>query len=133
MNTQVNREVVKIGLDFRPIPIDLGDGMVWNFTSDPSTEQWTILTSALRKFSVFQGRSDEDILGGGEFEEVISGLTAALAEMLVDTAQKDQWIDRSYGIGPQQRVSEYLMETWSGFPTQQPSSSGKELSQTGSD
>lgn len=133
MNTQVNREVVKIGLDFRPIPIDLGDGKVWHFTSDPSTEQWAILTSALRKFSVFQGRTDEDILGSGEFEGVISGLTNALAEMLVDTDQKREWIDRGYGIGPQQRVSEYLLETWSGFPTQQPSSSGRELSQTGSD
>lgn len=130
-NTQVHREVVKIGLDFRPISIDLGDGVVWEFTPDPSPSQWSALVGAIRKFATLQGKKNEDLVGGEEFEDIINTFTKALAGMLVDSQQQEAWVNRSYGLGPQQAVSEYLTETWSGFPTKEPSPSGVDSNKTG--
>lgn len=128
MTGQVQREVVRIGLDFRPIPIDIGDGTVWEFTPDPSPEQWSALVNALQKFSALQ---DESALGGAEFETTLNGFTKAMSTTLVDPEQREHWVERRYGLGPQQAVSEYLMEQWSGFPTKEPSPSGVGSKTTG--
>lgn len=128
MNAQVQREVVKIGLDFRPILIDVGDDTVWEFTSDPSPEQWSALVNALRKFTTLQ---DENAVGGTEFEDALHGFTKAMSMTLIDPEQQEQWIERRYGLGPQQAVSEHLMEQWSGFPTKELSPSGQGSKPTG--
>lgn len=127
-NSEVRRDVVKIGLDFRTIPVDLGDGIEWEFTPDPSSDQWSALVNALKQFTKF---GDEDF-GGDAFKEALNGFTQSMSEMLVRADQQAEWIEKSYGLGPQQKISEALMEIWTGFPTEQQSRSGKGSKKTGS-
>lgn len=128
MTNEVRRNVVKLGLDFRAIPVDLGDGIEWEFHPDPSPQQWSTLVNALKEFMKF---ADDDF-GGEAFESALEGFTKAMSEMLVRIEQQAEWIEKGYGIGPQQAISEALMEIWTGFPTKQPSPSGKASKKTGS-
>lgn len=127
MTDEVRRDVVKLGLDFRPIPIDIGDGTVWEFHPDPSPQQWSALVGALKKFSKF---GDADF-GGEDFEDALQGMTKAMSDLLVNEDQRVAWVERAYGISPQQAISEALMGIWTGFPTKQPSPSGKGSKTTG--
>lgn len=124
---EVRRDVVKLGLDFRAIPVDLGDGIEWEFDPDPSPQQWSTLVSALKQFTKFE---DADF-GGEAFEEALAGFTKAMSEMLVRAEQREEWINKGYGLGPQQAISEALMGIWTGFPTKQQSPSGKASKRTG--
>lgn len=119
--SEVRREAVKLGLDFRPIPVDVGDGIEWDFTSDPSPEQWSSLVNALKGFLGFE-RGD---FGGEEFKASLAALTTAMSELLVNEDQRPLWVEKNYGIKVQQAISEALMEEWTGFPTTQSSPSGK--------
>ena len=127
MTDEVRREVVKLGIDFRPIPVDFGDGIEWEFHPDPSPQQWSILVAALKEFTKF----DDDAFGGEAFEKALTDFTQAMSTFLVRDDQKEQWMKKGYGLGPQQAVSEKLMELWTGFPTTQPSPSGKGSKKTG--
>lgn len=128
MTNEVRRETVKLGLDFRAIPVDLGDGIEWEFHPDPSPQQWTVVVNALKAFTQFK----DDDFGGDAFEKALTDLTAAMAQLLMNKDQEKEWIKKQYGLGPQQAISQALMEIWTGFPTQQGSPSGKESSGTGS-
>ena len=128
MVKEVRRDVVKIGMDFRPIPVDLGDGIEWEFHPDPSAEQWSSLVTALQGFT---GLKDDDNFGSENFTTALSGLTAAMANLLVKDDQRELWLEKQYGIGPQQAISNALMELWTGFPTNQPSPSGGASKKTG--
>lgn len=127
MTNEVRRDIVKLGLDFRPIPVDLGDGIEWEFHPDPSPQQWSLLVSALKEFTKF----DDDDFGGDAFENALTHFTKAMSEFLVNEDQRAQWVEKGYGLGPQQAISEALMGIWTGFPTKQPSQSGKGSKQTG--
>jgi hypothetical protein len=127
MTNEVRRDVVKLGLDFRAIPVDLGDGIEWEFHPDPSPQQWSTLVNALKQFTKFE---DTDF-GGEAFEEALSAFTKAMSEMLVRAEQQTAWMEKGYGLGPQQAISEALMGIWTGFPTSQQSQSGKESKPTG--
>jgi hypothetical protein len=127
MTDEVRRDVVKLGLDFRAIPVDLGDGIEWEFHPDPSAEQWSTLVDALKEFTKFE----DDDFGGDAFKHALAGFTRAMSEMLVKAEQQKEWIEKGYGLGPQQAISQALMEIWTGFPTTQQSQSGKGLKPTG--
>ena len=126
--SETRREAVKLGLDFRPIPVDVGDGIEWEFSSDPSPEQWSLLVNALKAFTGF----DDGDFGGDEFKAALAGLSTAMSELIVDEAQRPLWVEKNYGIAVQTAISEALMENWTGFPTPQPSPSGKRSRPTGS-
>lgn len=128
MTEEVRRDVVKIGLDFRPIPVDLGDGIEWEFHPDPSPEQWSELVDSLKQFTKFE----DDDFGGDAFKSALAGFTAAMSKMLVRKKQQTEWLQKGYGLGPQQAISEALMGIWTGFPTTQQSPSGKGSKPTGS-
>ena len=127
MVNEVRRDVVSLGMDFRPIPVDLGDGIEWEFDPDPSPQQWSVLVTALKGFTKF----GDDDFGGEAFEKALSELTSAMADILVNEEQKKEWQDKRYGIGPQQAISNALMELWTGFPTNQQQPSGKGSRATG--
>lgn len=127
MTNEVRRDVVKLGLDFRPIPVDLGDGVEWEFHPDPTPEQWSSLVDALKVFTKF----GDDDFGGEAFKNALANFTKAMSELIVDAEQQKKWIKKNYGLGPQQKISEALMEIWTGFPTNRPSPSGKGSKRTG--
>lgn len=127
MTNEVRRDVVKLGLDFRAIPVDLGDGIEWDFHPDPSPEQWSTLVDALKAFTQF---GDEGF-AGEEFQTALGEFTAAMSDLLVNEEQRQLWKQKNYGLGPQQAISQALMEIWTGFPTKQSSPSGKGSAPTG--
>lgn len=127
MTDEVRRNVVKLGIDFRSIPVDIGDGIEWEFTPDPSPEQWSLLVSTLKKFTKIK----EDDIDEKAFKEALKGFTAAMGGLLIDEKQQEKWVKRNYGLGPQQAISEVLMEMWSGFPTKPSQRSGKGSKKTG--
>lgn len=127
MTDQVRRDVVNLGLDFRTIPVDLGDGIEWEFSPDPSPDQWSALMTALKQF----GKFGDDDFGGEAFEKALSDFTSSMAAMLSTEKQRTKWISKGYGLGPQQAISQALMEIWTGFPTEQPEQSGKGSKTTG--
>lgn len=128
--SEVKRNVVKLGLDFQTIPLDIGDGVVWEFVSDPSPHQWSSLLNGMKAFTRFSGL-DEDNFDESVVIDALNGLSESLAGMLSNGDQKKAWIERGYGLGPQQAVAEYLMEAWTGFPTKQDSRSGQGSKTTG--
>ena len=87
MTDEVRRDVVKLGIDFRAIPVDLGDGVEWEFHPDPSPEQWSTLVDSLKQFTKFE---DADF-GGDAFKSALAGFTNAMAEMLVRKEQQKEW------------------------------------------
>jgi hypothetical protein len=127
MTEEVRRDTVRLGLDFRAIPVDLGDGIEWEFNPDPSADQWSTLVNALQGFTKF-GNAD---FGGDAFKTALAGFTNAMADMLVHAEQQEQWKTKGYGLGPQQKISEALMGIWTGFPTTPQSPSGKGSRTTG--
>lgn len=128
MTNEVRRDVVKLGIDFRPIPVDLGDGIEWEFNPDPSPQQWSTLMDTLKEFMKFQ----DDDFGGESFKSALDNFTKSMSLLLVTEEQQKLWIEKGYGLGPQQAISEALMGLWTGFPTKQPSRSGKGSGKTGS-
>lgn len=127
MTNEVRRDTVRLGLDFRAIPVDLGDGIEWEFHPDPSPEQWSALVNALKQFTHFE----DDDFGGDAFKTALAGFTEAMSNMLVKAEQQAEWIEKGYGLGPQQAISQALMEIWTGFPTTQGSPSGGGSKKTG--
>lgn len=127
MTSEVRRDVVKLGLDFRPIPVDVGDGIEWMFHPDPTPDQWSVLMDSLKAFTHF---GDEDF-GGEKFKTALAEFTRAMSDLIVDESQRGLWVEKNYGLGPQQAISQALMEIWTGFPTKQPSPSGKGSKPTG--
>lgn len=125
--SEVRREVVKIGMDFRPIPVDVGDGIEWGFHPDPSPEQWAKLMGTLKEFTKF----GDDDFDGTQFKESLKAFTLAMSELIVDEDQREKWINNNYGLGPQQAISEALMEIWTGMGKKPGNSSGKGSKKTG--
>ena len=127
MTEEVRRDTIKLGLDFRPIPVDVGDGIEWSFHPDPSPAQWNLLVEAMKEFTKF-GNKD---FGGEEFEKALGAFTAAMANLITEAEQRPLWVEKQYGLAVQQAISEALMNMWTGFPTKQPSPSGKGSKATG--
>ena len=82
---EVTRSVVKLGLDLSPIPLDVGDGIVWMFTSDPSAEQWSTLMTALKVFTKLKDDVNED---ENQFTQALSDFSKAMSHMLLDPDQQ---------------------------------------------
>lgn len=130
--SDINREVVSVGLDFRPIPIDIGDGKVWGFNPDPDPAELDNLMRALRAVGK-AGKEVESVDGEGvEFEKVLRGLSEAIGQLIVDPEQKKEWLaKRSYGLGALSGLTSVLMEQVSGFPQKSDGGSGKPSGKSG--
>lgn len=124
MVNEVTREVVSVGIDFSPIPVDIGDGVIWKFHPDPDPAVWDNLQTVLMGFQQTQDVSDEDA-AQVKIKPLLEKLHGALGQLLLDKEQKDKWAKTSYGLLPLQRLAQVIMEQLTGFPTNQPSQSGK--------
>lgn len=119
---EIHRETVSIGIDFRPVPVDMGDGTIWQFDPDPSPDKWDVLTQALGAFTEVQ--MDDKNPNPDDFKKV-SGrlgpltvqLTEAIGGLLTEPMQRKQFTKRGYSMFALQRLATVLMETLSGFPT----------------
>lgn len=134
MSNEVRRDVVRLGIDFRTIPVDLGDGIEWEFDSDPSPDKWAALMAAFKTLESVVGSGegvDLENVSGDDFSKALGEFTKAMSLMLSSEEQQKKWVERGYGLGPQQAISEELINLWTGFPTKQPSPSGEGSKTTG--
>jgi len=121
---QTNREVVSIGIDFRPIPVDIGDGKIWNFDPDPAPDKWDNLNATLMKFQSLQN-VDQDNIEELKLSPLLTDLRKALGGLLADREQEKEWNKTTYGLMPLQSLAQRVMEQITGFPTNQDSNSGE--------
>lgn len=109
---EMDRSVVKVGIDLTPIQLDMGDGNIWNLSPDPSPAQFGKIT---RVMNSFRGLKNEDI--EEKLEELLSELSDSLRELVTETAQKKKWDTRAYGIFAMQALAKTYMQALSGTPT----------------
>lgn len=126
MTQDVDRSVVTLGVDYRPIPINLGDGVVWQFDPDPSPSKFNQLTKAVKALGpVGKKMSDAETEDDGTFERAMTGLKDALGALLLDKDQRKKWAERDYGFRSMNALVGRLMEEITGFTEASPSGSGK--------
>lgn len=120
---EIKREIVSIGLDFRPIPIDLGDGKVWEFHPDPDKTLFNNLVRALKNMgAVGKAMQDGD---SDDFEAALDTLAKAQGALLVKKTQRDEWAKADYGMAALSALADVLMEQITGFTQQSQKPSGK--------
>lgn len=119
---KVDRKVVSIGLDFRPVPVNLGDGRIWEFNPDPSTEQWARVQAAMDVFNEVEKGKDSSA-AVEKISEAHNLLEDAVVGLLI--ADGEEFREKSYGLFALQRLTVALMETLTGFPTKPQGPSGK--------
>lgn len=125
------RTKVSIGLDFRPLPIDVGDGNEWLFNPDPDPSLWGALMEALNAFADLETLQidPEAELSADEREaltsltsalpELLTGLGTAIAGLMTTTKQGQQFTEHGYGQRTLQALAQTLVEELTGFPTTQ--------------
>lgn len=126
--SEINRDTISIGIDFRPIPVDVGDGKVWNFNPDPAPSELDVLFSALREIGAAGKKAnseDGDGEGSVEFGKGLGALKSALGGLLVEAKQRTEWNKQPYGIGVMNALSNVLVEQITGFTRESPKTSGK--------
>lgn len=111
------RSVVKIGINFDPIPLDVGDGKIWNFTSEATPAQMDALVRVARGVGSLATVTDETV-ESMDFTEMTNEVSGVIADLLIEPAQKKEWIKRSYSVLAQGKVIAVLIKEMStGFPT----------------
>lgn len=114
---EVNREVVRVGFDFRPLPLDVGDGIEWSVTADPDREQFGALQVALgrmqRAQAMLEEAGDTDVVG-----QLIGQLEDAVAGLIIDPAERKKFKAKGYGLMALARTATAYITAVSGFPTE---------------
>lgn len=132
MTESTDRKTVSLGLDFRPVPVDVGDGKLWEFDPDPSPAKWDRLVNVMNVF-VKNAEKDEDVPASEEeTQKLYDELTEAVSKLLLSEEQQAEWEQRRYGMFAQRTVAIALMGELSGFPTESESTSGPDSEPTGS-
>lgn len=113
--TEMKREVVSAGMDFSPVLIDIGDGVVWELDPDPSPAKFGALQRALTAFGSVAKAAES----GEEYdlESITSGLSEAIANLLVKSGQPKDWRSKEYGVMAMQRFAATYIPAISGTPT----------------
>ena len=115
--SEMSREVISIGMNFAPLQLDLGDGEVWKFDSDPSPEDFGALQTALTGL----GKAGAALEGGEElgedFSQGVKNLSTAFKNLLVEPTQKTKWAKWGYGFTALTKLAETYIPALVGTPT----------------
>lgn len=124
---QVSRDVVSVGIDFRPLPVNIGDGVIWNFDPDPSPEAWGQLMDQLKALAALGSIKEGDTDAAMELDVkgLLNGLTEALSGLLLEDEQRAKFKSKGYGLAVLSKTAPAIVKALSGFPTTSPSSSGE--------
>lgn len=127
MTDDVRREAVKVGLDFRPVPIDLGDGNVWNFDPDPEPARFNDMMKAIRGVGA-SGKALEKNDEAADTNQLVTTMAAlkdAVGACLVDDKQREKWSKKSYGLKTMTALVNAYSQEISGFTPPSSKGSGK--------
>lgn len=117
MTEETARTPVQVGIDLRPVPLALSDGTVWNFNSDPDT---SFFAKSQQLASQMQA---ED--GVENMTQIVDEMRQALAEQIVDPAERERFITRRYGMAVLGALSASYAEQVVALPTESSKPSGK--------
>lgn len=122
MTQEIDRSVVSIGLDFRPIPINIGDGVVWQFDPDPAPDVFDALVSGLAHI----GQVGTQMSKGEttSLAPALQELQKVIGQMLVDPKQQKDWATTSYGLHALNALAQRLLQETTGFTDQSSKPSG---------
>lgn len=116
VDLDIDREVVDVGIDFRPIPVRLGAGdeHLWLFNPDPDISVWSAVTAAV---DGYQGIKPEEI-ELSQIQETIEEIRAAIAALLMHEADQQAFLaERRYGPQTLIKLAAKLTQEVTGFPT----------------
>lgn len=105
-----DREPVQIGVDLRPLPLDIG-GEIWLFNPDPGKEFFAEL-------AIVENTDDEDA------EAVIDAMYAALNKAILPE-MLDDFVAKSFGLKVLTGIANALTKELTDLPTVPSSASGK--------
>jgi hypothetical protein len=117
MSEESVRTPVQVGIDLRPVPLALSDGTVWNFNPDPDT---SFFAKSQQLATQMQA---ED--GAEHMEQIINEMRTALADQIVDKAERDKFVKRGYGMAVLGALSAAYAEQVVALPTESSKPSGR--------
>ena len=83
-------EIIKVGFNFKPRQIDIGDGKVWEFK--PNLNLF-LLQDAIAGFGRIDENAEDPMVEGEKATEKLRGV---LKKGLVDREAKEEWMSEHY-------------------------------------
>lgn len=114
IDMSVDREAVSVGLDIRPLPVEIG-GRIWFTDPDPSPSAMNAVHAAVQGFSTKGVEDEAEKLKISQ--KAYEQLNAALTEILLDEEQKVEFPGK-YGMLGVQNFALAWIQGISGFPTE---------------
>ena len=113
--SEMSREVISIGINFAPIQIDLGDGIVWKFNSDPAPTEFGELQASLTAMGALGQAAErgEEV----DYSAPLQRVSEALRGLLTESTQKANWTKKAYGMGTLVQLAQVYIPAIMGTPT----------------
>lgn len=105
------RTPLQVGIDLRPLPLQMQDGTVWSFNPDPGKEFFA--TVALIK----EDKDDDDPTDPA-YWDFIDQLREVLATQMTDDKERKEFLTRGYGLAALNSISKTYSDGVLGRPTQ---------------
>lgn len=113
------RKPILIGIDLRPVPLEMSDGQIWYFNPDPAKDFFQRLSGI-----------GKDLQKESELDwDMIDQIRQSLAKELTQDA--DAFLSKNYGLAVLSALAAAYAETVVAIPTGQSSPSGPGRKGTG--
>lgn len=99
------RQPVQVGIDLRPIPLEMSDGTTYHFNPDPPKEFFA---------EVARIKNDD---GPDDDYEFVDSLRQVLAGQIVDETESQSFIERNFGLPALNAISSTYASAVLGRPT----------------
>lgn len=109
------RKPVQVGVDLRPIPIELREGEKWYFNADPPKDFFALISNIGKAMQV-----EDDTRW-----DAVDAMRDALAQQILDPAEAENFVSHNYGLAALSGIAKAYAETVVALPTQSSSPSGK--------
>lgn len=101
-----DRKPIQVGIDLRPIPLELSDGTVFHFNPDPPKEFFQTVSQ------LKEDRNDDD-----SDWEFIDTLRKTLADQVIGVGERKAFTARKFGLAALNKISTAYSEGVLGSPT----------------
>lgn len=106
------RNFMSTKLDFSPFTLDVGDGVSWGFSPDPSPAETSRLSKAMEAISEASGG------GAEELEVAYAAILDAIKARIIDEKQRKEFPKPEYGTQALMWFGLHLATGRDGLPTE---------------
>lgn len=114
------RKPIQIGIDLRPVPLEMSDGQVWHFNPDPAKDFFKQLAGIGKDL-----QKEGDDLNWDVVDQIRDSLAKELTE------GTDEFLAKNYGLAVLSAIAAAYAESVVAIPTKQSSPSGPVRKGTG--